>query len=199
MTEQQAHYLLIDMGLIAGAMVIAAIAVIAVGIAVILLMKQLKETAAETTSKVYPLLERVERIAAKTEHITATAEAILADVQPKIERVTTNIAQTSDVYRAKVAEIDALIADTTGKARRQSDRVDSMITSTLSRTAAIAAHLQNAIMVPARQLSGVVSGARTTVEALVHQFAPKPTPKTPKAVAFEGESVYTGETDDYHA
>ncbi len=199
MTEQQAHYLLIYMALIAFSFLIAAVALAAVGFAVARLIKHVTALTDEAKGKVYLLMDRVERIAAKTEQIAGSAEAIVADLQPKIERVTTNIADTSDVYRAKVAQVDALITDTAGKARRQSDRVDGMITAALTRTGEIAAHLHNAIMTPARQLSGMINGAKASLESLVHHFGPKPKLHKPEPVAFEGESVYTGLEDDYHA
>jgi uncharacterized protein YoxC len=200
MTEEQAHYLLIYVAIISFSFLVAAVMLIAVGVGVIKLMKQITASTAEAKGKMYPLLDRFEGIAAKTERLTASAEAILADAQPKIERITTNLAQTSDVYRSKVAEVDALITDTTTKARHQSDRVDDMISTALTRTGEISANIHHAVMTPVRQLSGILNGAKASIDTLVHNFAPKPGKlKTRKPVAFEGESVYTGLEDDYHA
>ncbi|SEC26425.1 hypothetical protein [Terriglobus roseus] len=197
MTESQFHYLLIFIGIIALGAVIQGIALLALGLAGAKLLKQVAELTAEAKGKVYPLLESVQNITEKVNDISQVARDVAIDTAPKIRRVTTNIAETSDVYRAKLAEVDSLITDTTGKARRQSDRVDGMVTDVLDKTTEVTHTVAHAIMVPVRQMAGLVSGAKVGIEALIANFSAKP--KTPKPVAFEGESVYTGYEDDYHA
>ena len=90
-----------------------------------------------------------------------------------------------------------MISDTAVKARRQSDRVDGMVTDVLDKTTEVTHTVAHAIMVPVKQMAGLVSGAKVGIEALIANFTPKP--KAPKPVAFEGESIYTGYEDDYHA
>ena len=198
MTEHQATYLLVYSGLVAVAVLVEAIALGALAFATAKLMKQISELTNEAKGKVYPILESVRDITEKGQHIAEIARNVAADTEPKIKRVTTNIADTTDVYRAKLAEVDSLITDTTSKARKQSDRVDGMITGVLTRTGEVAAHVQSAIMQPVKQVSGLVSGAKAGIESLIHSFAQRPH-TTPKPVAFEGDSVYTGYEDDYHA
>ena len=48
-------------------------------------------------------------------------------------------------------------------------------------------------------MSGLVSGTKAGLETLISRFTPKKRSATPAPVAFEGESVYTGYEDDYHA
>ena len=199
MTEHQSQYLLIYTALVAAAMLIEAIALGVLAFVVVKLVKQLGEIARDAQGRVYPVLTTVHELATQGKEIATKTDAILSDVQPKLERISTNLADTSDVYRAKVADVDELITDATIKARRQSDRVDGMVTTALTRTGEIASQLHHAVTAPARQLSGLVNGAKTTLESLIHNFAPAQKRKTPKPVAFEGESVYTGLEDDYHA
>ena len=197
MTESQSHYLLIFVGIIALGAVIQGIAMLVLGLAGAKLLKQIAELTAEAKGKVYPILDSVQTLTEKVNDISQVARDVAIDTAPKIKRVTTNLAETSDVYRAKLAEVDSLISDTTGKARRQSDRVDGMVTDVLDKTTEVTHTVAHAIMVPVRQMAGLVSGAKVGIEALIANFSPKP--KTPKPVAFEGESIYTGYEDDYHA
>jgi methyl-accepting chemotaxis protein len=199
MTEHQSMYLLFYTGVVAFAILIQGIALVVLALAAAKLMKQLAELTNEAKGKVYPILESVRDISAKGQDIAEVARNVVRDSEPKIKRVTSNIADTSDVYRAKVAQVDALITDTTGKAQRQSDRVDAIVTSAITKTSETATNIGNAILAPVRQMSGFVSGAKTTIDSLIAQFVSKPKPVTPKPVAFEGESVYTGYEDDYHA
>ncbi len=199
MTEHQSTYLLAYTGVVAFAILIQGIALVILALAAAKLMKQVAELTVEAKGKVYPILESVRDITAKGQDIAEVARNVVRDTEPKIKRVTTNIADTSDVYRAKVAQVDALITDTAGKAQRQSDRVDSIVTNAITKTSETATHIGSAILMPIRQMSGLVSGAKTSIESLISQFRPKSKPATPKPVAFEGDSVYTGYEDDYHA
>ena len=199
MTEHQSTYLLAYTGVVAFAILIQGIALVILALAAAKLMKQVAELTIEAKGKVYPILESVRDITAKGQDIAEVARNVVRDTEPKIKRVTTNIADTSDVYRAKVAQVDALITDTTGKAQRQSDRVDSIVTNAITRTSETAANIGNAVLLPIRQMSGILSGAKVGIESLIAQFTSKPKPAAPKPVAFEGESIYTGYEDDYHA
>lgn len=215
MTEHQSTYLLVYTGVVAFAILVEAIALGALAFAAAKLMKQVAELANEAKGKVYPILESVRDITEKGQHIAEVARNVVADTEPKIKRVTTNIADTSDVYRAKVAQVDTLMTDTADKAHRQTARVDEMISSALTRTGEIATNVHHAILAPVRQASGLISGAKASIDSLVQHFslkprtasrgtsgaaASRPYPKAaPQPVAFEGESVYTGLEDDYHA
>ena len=199
MTESQAHYLLIFVGIIALGFLLQGIAVLVLALVGSKLVKQLTDLVAEAKGKVYPILANVHEISDKATDISQIARDVVADTAPKIRRVTTNITETSDVYRAKLAEVDALISDTAGKARRQTERVDTMVTDVFDKTHEVTHTIANAVMLPVRQMAGLVSGAKVSIESLIANFTPKPKPKTPKPVAFEGESVYTGYEDDYHA
>ena len=201
MTEHQSTYLLVYTGVVAFAVLIEAIALGALAFAAAKLLKQVAVLAEEAKGKVYPILESVKDISAKGQEIAEVAKNVIADTEPKIKRITSNIADTTDVYRAKVAQVDLLITDTTNKARHQSERLDNMVTNAVTRTGDVASQIGHAILAPVRQISGLVGGAKASIESLVHNFSSgtKPKPKTPRPVAFEGESVYTGLEDDYHA
>lgn len=196
MTEHQASYLLLYTGVVAFAILLIGVAIIVVALAVVKLLKQIGELTVEAKGKVYPILESVRDISEKGQHIAEVARNVVIDTEPKIKRVTANIADTSDVYRAKVAQVDTLITDTAQKAQRQSDRVDNMVSNALNKTGEVANQLQHAIASPFVKTAGVVSGAKAAIESLLHR---QTTHQKLKAVAFEGESVYTGYEDDYHA
>lgn len=196
MTEHQSTYLLLFTGIVAFALVLIGAAVLVLALAAARLLKQIGELTAEAKGKVYPILESVRDITEKGQHIAEVARNIVADTEPKIKRVTTNFADTSDVYRAKVAEVETFLTDATQKAHRQSDRVDSMVSSALNRTGEIATNLQHAVASPFIKTAGLFSGAKTALETLLHRESK---PATPRPVAFEGESVYTGYEDEYHA
>ncbi|MGI4855151.1 MAG: hypothetical protein ACRYF4_14030 [Janthinobacterium lividum] len=197
MTEHQSTYLLAYTGIVAFAILIEAIAIVILALAAAKLMKQVTALTQEAKGKVYPILESVRDIAVKGQEIALVARNVAADSEPKIKRVTTNIAETTDVYRAKLAQVDSLISDTAQKAQKQTARVDDLISSTLAKTENIATSVQSAVLAPFRQASGLFEGIKVGIESLLHKSATER--KTPKPVAFEGDSIYTGREDDYHA
>ncbi len=196
MTEHQSFYLLVYTGILTFAVLFGFVALGTLALALAKFLKQLAELSSEAKGKVYPILESVRDISEKGQHIAEVARNIATDTEPKIKRVTSNIADTSDVYRAKIAQVDSLLTDTAEKAHRQTDRVDSMLTSALTKTGDVVSNFQHAIASPFVKTAGLVSGARAAFESLLHR---ETRPRTPKPVAFEGDSVYTGYEDDYHA
>ena len=210
MTESQAHYLLIFSGITAFGVLLGAVGFTILSFAFASLLKQVKELASEAQGKVYPILENVQDISEKVADISGVVRDTTAETAPKIRRVVRTLEETSEMYHARLTEVNALVADTTRKAQKQTDRVDTFVTDSLDRTHEVVSgtisrvqhimdSIHNAVNAPVRQISGLASGAKAGLETLIANFAPKHEPKPPKPVAFEGDSVYTGYEDDYHA
>ncbi len=194
MSDSQVHWLIAFTALTAIAVLIQAVALGGIAVVVIKLIGTVTKLTEELKPKVYPMIDN--------------ARDLVADSVPKIKRVTTNIADTSDVYRAKVADIDSFLSDTTQKARRQSDRVDNMVSDTLTSAGQIAGHIQNAVMAPVRQATHIIQLVRGNMDRFTQMgsdaaraFSSRRTKPAPTArpTAFEGDTVYTGLEDDYHA
>ena len=196
MSDGQFHTLLWFTGLIAFWLFLQAVALVAVAFMVVKLLRTINEFTTRIEAKTLAITDRFE---GKLYPLVDNFQDLMNDTVPKIKRVTESIADTTDVYRAKLAQVDALISDTAGKAKRQSDRVDGMVTSTLNAAGSIVGRVEHAVLSPVRQAGAVLSGIRAAATRLVDEYGQPSTPKTPKPVAFEGENIYTGLEDDYHA
>lgn len=196
MSDGQFHTLLWFTGLIAFWLFLQAVALVAVAFMVVKLLRTVNELTTRVESKALAITDRFE---GKLYPLLDNFQDLMNDTVPKIKRVTESIADTTDVYRAKLAQVDALITDTTTKARRQSDRVDGMVTSTLNAAGSVVGKVEHAVMTPVRQAGAVISGIRAAATRLAEEYAQPSRSKTPKPVAFEGENIYTGLEDDYHA
>ena len=201
MTDSQVHWLIALTCLNAIAVLLGMGALVAMAVVVVKLVGTVTALTDELKPKVYPIMENVKQISGKANEITGHVRDIVADSTPKVKRVTTNLAETSDVYRAKLAEVDALISDTAAKAKRQTDRVDHIVSSTISGAGKVASRVEDAVLTPVHQASAIWSAIKATPESLVNPYTPKPSKKsyTPPPVAFTGENIYTGLEDDYHA
>lgn len=208
MTDSQVHWLITFTALSAIAVLIEAIALGAIAVVVVKLIGQITVLTAELKPKIYPLMDQAKSISVKVNEITGKVNDmtthvrdVVADTTPKVKRVTTNIAETSDVYRAKLAEIDDLVTDTANKAKRQTERVDNFVSSTISTAGKVAGRVEDVVLTPVHQASALWSAIKATTESLVSSYS-KPTakkPQVPEPVAFEGDNIYTGLEDDYHA
>ncbi len=196
MSDGQFKTLLVFTGLIALWLFLLSIALIAVAIMVVKLLKTVNEFTTRIESKALAITDRFE---SKLYPVLDNVKDLVNDSVPKIKRITDNIADTTDVYRSKVAQVDALITDTTSKVKHQSDRIDGMVSHTLTSAGNLVGRVEDAIFYPVRHLTALFSGLRASAARLVEEYSQPSAPKAPKPVAFEGESIYTGLEDDYHA
>lgn len=231
MTDGQFHTLLWFTGLIAFWLFLQAVALVAVAFVVVKLLRTVNEATERIENKALAITDRFE---GKLYPLLDNAQDLINDSVPKIKRVTESIADTTDVYRAKLAQVDALISDTTTKVKHQSDRLDGMVTSTLNTAGNVVGRVEHAVMTPVRQAGAIFSGLRAAATRLADEYSsPRYTgpsdpsghaepshasrsearmrvedrfrtaapsaQTTPKPVAFEGENIYTGLEDDYHA
>ena len=196
MSDGQFHTLLWFTGLIAFWLFLQAAALVAVAFMVVKLLRTVNEFATRMEAKTLAITDRFE---GKLYPLVDNFQDLMNDSVPKIKRVTESIADTTDVYRAKLAQVDALITDTTTKVKEQSDRIDGMVTGTLNTAGKFVGRVEHVVLSPVRQAGALFSGIRAAATKLVDEFGPASEAKTPKPVAFEGENVYTGLEDDYHA
>lgn len=198
MSDGQFHLLLWFTGLIAFWLFLQAIALVAVAIMVVRLLSKVDEISTKFEQKALAVTDRFEK---KLYPLLDNVQNVMNDSVPKIKRVTDNIADTTDVYRAKLAEVDEFLTDTAQKVKRQSDELDRIVTTTLHTAGNFVGRVEQTVMTPIRQGSAILSGLKAATERLVENFRPAEhtVPTTPKPVAFEGENIYTGLEDDYHA
>jgi hypothetical protein len=126
-------------------------------IAMYLAMRQtsarLESLATEVKTKVVPTAE--------------TAQAIMAELRPKIAVVVDNVSQTSTMMRAQLERLDATLNDLVDRARLQVIRADEMLSRGLDRVETTSEVLQQAVTSPVRKLSGVVAGVTAGMEFLL--------------------------------
>jgi methyl-accepting chemotaxis protein len=156
------HLLTISVCIIAVAVVVAAIAMVATGIFAAKLLNTVDGIAKETKLKTGPILEKT--------------HALLADLSPKINAVSSNVEQISYTVREKMDEIGATVSQFNRTAQQANlktqahvNKVDLIVTDALNATADISHTVQNGIKMPLRQVAGVVAGVKAAIEKLVER------------------------------
>lgn len=162
--------LTIFLGLVAGAMVVQAIALIVLAAMSSKASKSLSASVEELKLKALPLIDSAAAI-------SRTTEALLRENAPKIKIIADNLVQTSDtlveasnVARSAVQQIDSTIADANRRTQRQVARVDGMVTATLNTTAEIVETISNGIRIPAQKIAAIANQARGLAEGILAKF-----------------------------
>jgi len=146
-------WLIIFVGLVALAMVTQAIVVIVMAVTAAKARKQVLGIVEDLREKVTPLI--------------ANTHEMVRDASPKVKVITENLAHTSHLVRAKAAEWDQTMGEANQKTRAQVERVDGMVSSVLDTASDAGRMLQNAVRIPAREFSGMMSGLKAGLDVLL--------------------------------
>jgi methyl-accepting chemotaxis protein len=179
LTEGQTTLLMVFAGVLTLAIVIQCAILISFAAASAKARHEIQKLVTEIHGKSIPLIKSV--------------QVLVDDTTPKIRVISSNLAEVSEILRAKAVEIDSVVADVSARTRRQSARVDGMVTDTLDSVENISGHIQHAVMGPVRQVAGIVAGVKAAIDKLKSRV--------------EGGSSYDmhageerfGDGDEYHA
>ncbi len=152
---------------------------------------QVKEITAKTNALIGDLTPHVKDITAKVQTLVADLSPQIVGITQKVHSITGHVEEISTMAKDKALEfgptisaanetatqanltVRATIMDASEKTRSQVDRVNTMITGALTSTEKIVKAIEHGITQPAREVSGFVSGAKTTIEHLAKTYGGK--------------------------
>jgi hypothetical protein len=108
-----------------------------------------------------------EEVKAKALPTLEAAQAVLAELRPKLQIVADNLMETTIVARSQVERMDATVTDAVDRARLQVIRADDLLTRTLDRVEETSDLVHNTVVSPVRQVSGLIQGITAGVEFLL--------------------------------
>jgi hypothetical protein len=114
--------------------------------------ERMEALATEVKTKVMPTVEQ--------------AQAMLAEIRPKLEIIADNLAESTTAMRAQVLRIDATVNDVVDRARLQVIRADELLSRTLDRVEQTSDMVHKTVISPVRQLSGLMQGISVGLEFL---------------------------------
>ena len=111
--------------------------------------------------------------------ILTSARAILEDAAPKVKVISSNAVAASNTLRIQavrigdVAEhVGQVVDEVADRARRQAERVDGIVTGGINGVAEVTASVQHGVMVPIREMQGLVKGVMVGLEVLMGRKGP---------------------------
>lgn len=106
--------------------------------------------AAQVTTKALPTID--------------TAQAMLAEIRPRVEDIVINTEQVARMARAQVERLDATVNDVVDRTRLQVIRADELVNRTLDRVEETSDMVHRTVVSPIRQLSGLMQGLSAGLE-----------------------------------
>jgi outer membrane murein-binding lipoprotein Lpp len=116
---------------------------------------KMEAIATEVTSRTLPTVE--------------TVQNLLVELRPKIEALTTNVAESSRVVRNQLERIDATLTDALDRTRLQVIRADEMLSRTMDKVEDTSEMVHKTVVSPLRHVNGLMAAISTGVEVFIGQ------------------------------
>jgi hypothetical protein len=158
--------LMIFVGIVALSMFVQAVVVISAALTARATQKRVLEIAEELRTRATPLIDKAIPIIDK-------AETLVEATLPKIQTISNNLVETSEIVKAKAKEFEVTLSDVNVKTRAQVARVDGMVSTALTATSALAEMVHKGIRTPLVEVSGVVNGFKAGIDVLFSKSKPK--------------------------
>ncbi len=92
------------------------------------------------------------------------AEAMINELRPKLQIIADNLQESTTLLRDQVTRADATIRDAMDRGRLQIIRADELITRTIDRVEQTTELVQQTVVSPVRQISGLMQGLTVGLE-----------------------------------
>lgn len=116
---------------------------------------KMEALATEVTSKTLPTVQ--------------TVQNMLVELRPKIEVLTTNAAESSNMVRNQLARIDATLTDALDRTRLQVIRADELLNRTMDKVEETSEVVHKTVISPLRQVNGLMAALSTGVGVFLGQ------------------------------
>ena len=117
--------------------------------------ERMEALATEVKSKVLPTVE--------------TAQSMLEELRPKIDVISTNFAESSDMLRNQLGRLDATVTDALDRARLQVIRADELLNRTMDKVEETSEVVHKTVISPLRQVNGLMAAISTGVDVFLGQ------------------------------
>src|SRR5580658_7164556 len=122
--------------------------------------EKMEALATDITSKTLPKMESV--------------LAMMVELRPKIEVLTENVSESSNLVRNQLARIDATLTDALDRTRLQVIRADELLNRTMDRVEETSDAVHKTVISPLRQVNGLMTAISTGVDVLFGQKKRQP-------------------------
>ena len=115
------------------------------------------------------LVTLIEGAARNTEPVLQAARELLVDGREKLNLVSQNIVEISQLTKNQVSRLDGLTAEASDRLRAQIIRGDQLLSNTMARVEETTETIQRNILGPVREISAILVGVRTALDYLLRR------------------------------
>ena len=116
---------------------------------------RMEALATEVKSRVLPTVE--------------TAQNLMVELRPKIDVISNNLAESSDLVRNQLGRLDATVTDVLDRTRLQVIRADELLNRTMDRVEETSDAVHKTVISPLRQVNGLMAAISTGVDVFLGQ------------------------------
>jgi hypothetical protein len=116
---------------------------------------RMEALATEVKSKVLPTVE--------------TAQSLMVELRPKIDVISVNVAESSNLIRNQLGRLDATLTDALDRTRLQVIRADELLNRTMDRVEETSEVVHKTVLSPLRQVNGLMAAISTGVDVFLGQ------------------------------
>jgi ElaB/YqjD/DUF883 family membrane-anchored ribosome-binding protein len=116
---------------------------------------RMEALAVEVKSRVLPTVE--------------TAQNLMVELRPKIDVISNNLAESSDLVRNQLGRLDATVTDVLDRARLQVIRADELLNRTMDKVEETSEVVHKTVISPLRQVNGLMAAISTGVDVFLGQ------------------------------
>jgi hypothetical protein len=142
---------------IAGGVVLAALCFLAQTVAMLVLLRTVKE-----------MKEKVEPLTGKVEPVLEMARSSTVELMPRIMEISADAVEISKSAREQMGRISELLKDFSERARAQVARIDGAVDQTVGNVQQAGEQVRDAVLKPVREVNGVLAGIKTAISVYSH-------------------------------
>ena len=116
---------------------------------------RMEDLATEVKTRVLPTVE--------------TAQNLMVELRPKIDVISNNLAESSDLVRNQLGRLDATVTDVLDRARLQVIRADELLNRTMDKVEETSEVVHKTVISPLRQVNGLMAAISTGVDVFLGQ------------------------------
>jgi hypothetical protein len=116
---------------------------------------KMEALASEVTTKTLPTVE--------------TVQSMLVELRPKIDVISANLSESSNLVRNQLARVDATLTDALDRTRLQVIRADELLNRTMDKVEETSEIVHKTVVSPLRQVNGLMAAISTGVEVFLGQ------------------------------
>jgi len=98
-----------------------------------------------------------------------TAQNLMVELRPRIDVISTNLAESSDLLRNQLGRLDATVTDVLDRARLQVIRADELLNRTMDKVEETSEVVHKTVLSPLRQVNGLMAAISTGVDVFLGQ------------------------------